>query len=120
MREQWERLIAYRAGGQTAALDCHRWANLAPESIDGTSIQRRVLRHLRQQSILPPFLPQDRLPELAGIGVENQLYGSRMFEPGPALHLRFELARRPAGVTREDLDFSRGPKASADFEQAVQ
>src|SRR5579863_6764544 len=74
------------------------------------SIQRNILRHVRQQLVFQPLLAQDGLPELRGVRVKNQVQRRRMREPGVTFQFILELPRAPAGVTGEGLHFLRGGK----------
>src|SRR5260370_4673337 len=83
-------------------------------------VLRQVLRHLRQQSVLPSLLPQNVLPQQVALGIEDQFDRGGVREPGVALHFIFKLASAPAGIAGEQLDLARGGKGLAELDQVVQ
>src|SRR5262249_23104974 len=83
-------------------------------------ISGEVFGRLGQQTVLPTFLAEDLLPEVLGIGIENEWYRSRVGKPGFALNFVLELARAPAGVPGEHFDLPGRRKGFADFDQVVQ
>ena len=75
------------------------------------SIQRQIIRHLREEFVFPAALAfQDFLPELVGRRFKDEFQRRGKRQPRFAFHFAFQLAGRPAGVTGEHLDFFRRRK----------
>ena len=70
---------------------------------DANVLPNLNLGHLGEKTVLPALFAEDHLPKLVGRSIENKFEGSRIGEPGFALHFVFKLARAPARVSREHL-----------------
>lgn len=66
---------------------------------------------------MPAFHFEDFVPEVGGVGAEDEVEGGGVGEPGFAFHFAFELAGAPAGVAREEAELLGGGKALADVHE---
>ena len=91
---------------------CWPWARRARQTIIGIAAGRAVKRlvpgqiigRLGQQTTSVVLLPQNLFPEFAGFWGENQIKSCGMNQPVLPRHFVIKLARRPARITREQLE----------------
>src|SRR5436190_21267516 len=84
------------------------------------SIPRKILRLVRNQTILPTLLLKNHGPKFAARLMKNQVNRRWMRQPCVALHFIVELARAPAGVARKHFDFFGGGKRISKFHQVIE